>query len=189
MEEKIEKCSTCDRHYRADLGSCHHCDKHERMVKNGLRWRRLAPLPSSNLRKPWTPLAMIGDLKLSHSGRGYWIVSGRVPLATAILLYGDPVGRDLIRVDGHCGCPSPETPWVKWFKDDKQVLPIIEQEDANKIIAQSKSEMMVNIGRKILAENLFSDDPSSIGASGFVTTYHIDGDLGLRVFVDVVTPN
>ena len=37
----------------------------------------------------------------------YWVASGPVPMAIADRLYADPVGRDDIRVAGHCGCPPP----------------------------------------------------------------------------------
>ncbi len=40
----------------------------------------------------------------------YWTVSGNVPLAVAQEMYADPVGREDVRVAGHCGCPPPE----KW---------------------------------------------------------------------------
>jgi hypothetical protein len=38
----------------------------------------------------------------------YWMVSGYVPLNVAMEMYADPVGKKDIRVDGHCGCPSPD---------------------------------------------------------------------------------
>lgn len=38
----------------------------------------------------------------------YWSVTGYVPMDVAMEMYNDPIGRTAIRVEGHCGCPSPE---------------------------------------------------------------------------------
>lgn len=43
----------------------------------------------------------------------YWSVRGPVPLPVACELYADPVGRNDVRVAGHCGCPPPE----EWASD------------------------------------------------------------------------
>jgi len=43
----------------------------------------------------------------------YWICSGPVPLVVAKELYSNIIGKYSIRVDGHCGCPPPEDPWLK----------------------------------------------------------------------------
>lgn len=38
----------------------------------------------------------------------YWVVSGPVPLIAAMEMYADEYGKRDVRVDGHCGCPSPD---------------------------------------------------------------------------------
>ncbi len=52
-----------------------------------------------------------GPFTFSHNGRGYWVVTGPVPLHVAQELYKDPVAEH-IRVAGHCGCPEPKRPWT-----------------------------------------------------------------------------
>lgn len=69
----------------------------------------------------------------------YWVANGPVPIEVARRLYIDPVGRDEIRVAGHCGCPDPAPPWT-----------------------------------------------TVIDGAEYVTTYHIDSEVGLRIFADAV---
>ena len=116
----------------------------------------------------------------------YWVVHGPLPLAIAHELYEDPVGRTDVRVDGHCGQPPPEAPWVKWYlPDGKQVLPMEQKAEWEKY-RTSESEFM----RKLVADNAhkyaWHDDPASIGAVAFINCYHIDSEVGLRLFCDTV---
>lgn len=119
----------------------------------------------------------------------YWVAAGSVPLAIAERLYADPVGRKVVRVDGHCGCPPPEAPWIEWrLPNGRKVLPLKQRVECERYINSGESDMLVGISRQILADNDFSDDPKSIGASAFVTAYHIDSAEGLALFVRELTP-
>ena len=116
----------------------------------------------------------------------YWAVRGRVPIALARTMYEDPLGKAMVRVAGHCGCPPPDQKakdgrlcWAEWLKDGKNVLQ-----------AKTEAELL-----KLYKEDewwreryLFHDDPASIGAECFVTLYHIDDLAGLRLFADMVRP-
>lgn len=44
----------------------------------------------------------------------YWSVRGPMPKAQARRMYEDAIGRTDVRVDGHCGCPSPD----EWCEGD-----------------------------------------------------------------------
>lgn len=172
-------CPTCRQEFRAD-GPCYRCKDRARDVANGLRWARLDRLSGANLAEAWKPLAVFCNLTIAHSHRGYWTVSGQVPLPVAQRLYADPVGRDLIRVTGHCGCPPPEE-WLTWLTPDgREVTPSRNEADFDSMIAKG------HLTAEQKARYVFSDDPASVGASAFVDGYHIDGDLGLRVFVEIV---
>jgi hypothetical protein len=188
LTERMEECPRCGRQRRPnplDKPGCSHCREFARKITNGLRWCRLDLLPNSTPWRDYTLLAIICGIKISR-GHSYWIAKGNVPLALAWKLYEDPAGRDLIRVAGHCECPPPESPWVSWWMPDgREVLSLANKASATKGAA-SAIKSYADICRKILAENLFSDDPAKLGASGYVTSYHIDGDLGLRVFVDAL---
>jgi hypothetical protein len=41
----------------------------------------------------------------------YYSCKGAMPIEKARDLWNDPLGRDDVRVDGHCGCPSPDESW------------------------------------------------------------------------------
>lgn len=73
----------------------------------------------------------------------YWVVTGGVPLSVAQEMYDDPVGREDVRVDGHCGCPAPEG---VAFESD-----------------------LVRLTKRAVVE-----------------LYHIDSEIGLRLFVDTI---
>ena len=64
------------------------------------------------------PQAPVGVLhcageRITVSGKRrnyYFVAEGWVPANIAERLYADPVGREVVRVDGHCGCPAPRGP-------------------------------------------------------------------------------
>lgn len=115
----------------------------------------------------------------------YWMVEGPVPLYVAWILYADPVGVTDIRVAGHCGCPSPEEYGATWRnKEGKIILKMKEKIQAQQYLLDD-SMFMQDIGKKILVEYDFAEDPSKVGI-GFVESYHIDTEVGLRVFVDTL---
>lgn len=116
----------------------------------------------------------------------YWVVDGPLPISIARELYEDPIGRSDIRVAGHCGCPAPEEPWIRWYTaDGKQVLDL-KQEAEFEGHRDGDSALM----RRLCAENVhkyaWSDDPLAIGAAACVAGYHIDSEVGLRLFCDTV---
>jgi len=91
----------------------------------------------------------------------YWVVSGDVPLKVAKKMYQDPVGKKDIRVAGHCGCPPPE----QWAFPKVDVL-------------RKRNLLSVTFGE--LAEMC---NRGEIKAPRFVSTYHIDSQKGLNLFV------
>lgn len=137
---------------------------------------------------PWaTPPDVRGQLGpyTFTRGSGYWVVEGHVPLALAHELYADPAGRADIRVGGHCGCPAPGTYGTVWLDSDgREVLDRLNEDEARRV-SRSTSELLRRIGLSILAGYRFADDPAAV-AAGYVPLYHIDSELGLRVFADGV---
>jgi hypothetical protein len=112
----------------------------------------------------------------------YWVVKGKVPIAVAEELYKTPVGKTDIRAGGDCWCVDPKTQ-ANWYCNvtGKQVLKTLELKEAE-LYATMKGELG-KIGRKILMDHEFSDDPSTGDTQGFVELYHIDSELGLYMFV------
>jgi hypothetical protein len=127
------------------------------------------------------PYTLIGKLNGPYTFTRlwtYWAVEGLVPLSVAEELYADPVGRDDIRVAGHCGCPPPAE-WAEWLTlDEELVLPAGEEKLAEKLAGLYAASASPQV--------IFSNDPESLDAKQFVTSYHIDSEVGLRVFVDTL---
>lgn len=74
---------------------------------------------------------------------------------------------------GHCGCPPPRKPWVEWFNNDRKPLLPLSQ----------KAKLEEN---ELPTEDyVFVENPSRVG-QGFITSYHIDTELGLRIFADTL---
>ncbi len=126
-----------------------------------------------NTEVPYSVIGKLGDMTFKR-GWCYWVVNCRVPLEIARALYADPVGKTDIRVAGHCGCLPPEE-WITRLDDQGHVL------YANS--ERPTDESLVNLLES--QGNRFVDDPSSEGKP-FVTSYHIDSEVGLRVFADIV---
>jgi hypothetical protein len=115
----------------------------------------------------------------------YWVASGPVPLDVADELYADPVGREDVRVAGHCGCPAPRDHGVTWYGGDGvRLLETGEREELLRYLA-SGSQGMKESAARMLDDCRFVDDPAAVGR-GFVELYHIDSEVGLRLFADTI---
>jgi hypothetical protein len=84
----------------------------------------------TNSEVPYTIIGKLGDFTFRRAWY-YYIVEGEVPLTIANKLYNDPVGRTDVRVDGHCGCPAPQEPWISIY--DKEGKKLIRQKDYDSI--------------------------------------------------------
>lgn len=128
---------------------------------------------------------LLGDLTITKSGsRWYYLVEGRVPLELANQLYDDPVGRTDIRVACHCMCPPPAE-WATWYAPSGRKIVGLDQQDECLRYVNSSSEYMRGVAERLLQELDFAEDPSAVpGAEGFVESYHVDSEVGLRVFSD-----
>lgn len=128
--------------------------------------------------------ATLGPLTFWRAWR-YWVVSGPVPLAAARELYADPIGESDVRVAGHCGCPAPVHPWVRYVDTDGKTLLRLDGLDA----PLNRGELGpcgVEAYTQIDAKCVFVDEPAAVAVAAFVDTYHIDSEAGLRLFVDTV---
>ncbi|MBI2065007.1 MAG: hypothetical protein HYT62_03085 [Candidatus Yanofskybacteria bacterium] len=151
----------CDKSIERELNRC------------GIELVRLPSVLHSEV--PASITGKLGQFQF-HRAWYYWIVRGNMPLPVAQELYDDPVGKTDIRVAGHCGCPPP-IEWATYIDAEGRILcPISEK-------PQGDSEL----ARSILARTdiRFVKDPSSEG-EGFVQSYHIDSELGLKIFADTL---
>ena len=109
----------------------------------------------------------------------YWCVEGSVPLPVAEELYSDPVGKEDIRVAGHCGCPPPAE-WTKCLTEDGREVLDRKQEAEYADFVTRHPDMQADMDKYV-----FADDPATVGKP-FVTSYHIDSELGLYIFVQAL---
>ena len=132
------------------------------------------------------PASVIGKLGGYEFRRAwyYWVVTGPMPIGIAEELFVDPVGKTDIRVAGHCGCPPPKEPWVTWLLGGQIVLPLKEEVLFDNAI-KGLDGPAFNFGEE-KKKYIFSDDPVSLGARAYVMSYHIDSEIGLRLFADAI---
>lgn len=116
----------------------------------------------------------LGDFKFTRAWY-YWIVEGKMPLEKARELFATEVGKTDIRACGHCGCPPPHQ-WVTRFHDGKTVT---SQEEFDKVMSYG-ADFVKMFQQKYCTH----PDPESLPA--FVTSYHIDSELGLYLFAQAV---
>lgn len=102
----------------------------------------------------------------------YWMVKGNIPLENAQYLYDNYKDLD-IRVAGHCGNPPPEE-WAKNKDYDKLIVPYVNK-CRNKEIS---TEELEKIGKEIKSQG-----------EQVIDMYHIDTQLGLCKFVEVIKNN
>lgn len=109
----------------------------------------------------------------------YWVAHGPMPLKNALELYADPAGRRDVRVTGHCMCPPPEKPWITWRDDQgKEVIPMKEKAQIDDFIAKG------HILPEQMKNRRFDEQPDNF--NGFIESYHIDSEVGLRLFADMI---
>lgn len=120
----------------------------------------------------------LGDFTFER-GSYWWTVTGELPLQIAKELYDDPAGRAYIRVAGNADHLPPAPPFVVWKTrhDNRQVLS--SEEYMKKRENGSLPDSALN-GYEV------SDDPAAIGAQGFITYFHLDSEVGLRLFADTL---
>lgn len=105
----------------------------------------------------------------------YWSASGgKMPMEKARELWNDPLGKDDVRVRGHCGCPSPDEYGAEYL--DAQGLLLYK-----KIDGQNVDDWHGNG-----TEWRCVDDPKTEAASTFVRSYHVDSVAGLRLLADAI---
>jgi hypothetical protein len=121
---------------------------------------------------PYTHEGRLGNFTF-HRAWYYWIVDGNVPLAAAQEMYADPAGRTDIRVAGHCGCPPPEE-WAHWFTPDGRE--VVSEKELQEIKKYKLDE----------TKYVSREDPNLGVMAAYVTSYHIDSVLGLRIFADTI---
>lgn len=119
----------------------------------------------------------------------YWVVRGEVPLSVAKELYADPVGQKDVRVAGHCACPPPEHPWVRYIGEDGRRITVPSESDQEAFSRYERGEssaIMAQAVERVRHENQFvstDEEMQALAVDAYVDTYHIDSQKGLNLFV------
>lgn len=117
----------------------------------------------------------------------YWCVYCWIPYSVALKIYDDPIGKKDVRIDGHCGCLSPDKCGIMWANKEtgKIILQMHEKIQCEGYLGKTGS--IVRIAEKILQTHEFADDPKvASNENGFASTYHIDSYEGLKLFSRIV---
>lgn len=123
----------------------------------------------------------------------YWMVDGDVPIEVARKIYAQkPYGKQDVRIEGHCGCPAPEDPWVEYRDASGKRVAVLSADDRRLFGRCDAGELDVHLTKIIteLRQNTIyvdtKEERTSLATSAFVTSYHIDSQAGLKVFVDAM---
>lgn len=141
-------------------------------------------LPRPLRRHPEVHAGVIGRLGQFTFRRAwyYWVANGPVPIELARKLYADPVGVKDIRVDGHCGCPAPDDFGGNYFAADGSRILVDPEGSEQRTIAKFpdlfKEERFVFVSSK--------EERREIAKSIIIDCYHIDSEVGLRIFADAI---
>lgn len=112
----------------------------------------------------------------------YWCVSGPMPLDVARKLYADPVGREDVRVAGHCGCPPPDE-WADFF-----------DAEGNMVVSDPDGKLARDHAAFIAAHPQYADgdmmryvpNAADVAVRAIIDTYHIDSQAGLDLFARAI---
>ena len=114
----------------------------------------------------------------------YYIVKGKLPLESAKKLYQHPIGKEDIRVCGHCGCPPPEDPWVEYYDDNGTKVYSIKNKEEFEQFSNSEVESLAKRFKELLDTSIFAEDRSKYNA--FVESYHVDSEAGMLLLVQEI---
>lgn len=145
---------------------------------------------------PYTIQGRIGLWKFERAWT-YWIVSvedtiNGLPYNPAMKLHHTPnpvnpniVLGDSIRCGGHCGCPDPEEYGASPVYDDELDIKLMELGYQMKYYDHlKKSYIDINVGEM---SELFKE--GKLDVERYVSSYHIDDQIGLNEFVKAITTN
>lgn len=113
----------------------------------------------------------------------HWVVFGKMPLAVAMELYRHPVGKTDIRACGDCTCPSPER-MAKYFVADIELIV-----DPDGKMESSLSAYGPEFAKDFLEKHRFVKTIDLTVARGYITSYHVDSELGLYLLAEAIRKN
>jgi hypothetical protein len=165
-----------------NLAGDQHCD---REIRRELERARIEIVEGERTRSevPYTVTGYLNGWTFRRAWY-YWVAEGQLPLEAAQKLYADPVGKSDVRVDGHCGCPPPEDPWVAYFDADGwRLCSDPDGKHAEQWASMQSKGFIPSLEEK---RQRFVPDAAAVAARTVVEAYHIDSEVGLRLFADTL---
>jgi hypothetical protein len=153
-------------------------------IRHELRHARI-PIVDAPLLKGEVPSRIRGQLKDFVFEREwyYYVVVGVMPLEVALALYEDPLGRDDVRVGGHCGCPSPLEYGTTFLDADGLML----YQDVDGAQREKYDHLVAEGLVEERKDFRFVPDVKAAAVVGYITCYHVDSEAGLRLLADTIT--
>ncbi len=149
------------------------------------------PAPEHTSEVPFTVVGRIGNWRL-HRAWTYWVATVEIltdglPLEAAMELHNtkNPINPEInlgetIRSGGHCGCLAPDEYGADPDYDDpdfnNQLKALGYEEEYWKILEKSMINITVGEVSQLCKEG-------KLNVERYVTTYHIDDQIGLNEFV------
>jgi hypothetical protein len=142
---------------------------------------------------PYKTIGRIGSWTF-HRAWTYWIASvpdkvKGLPLSIALEMHNrkhptddNQIMGSLIRSGGHCGCPSPDDYGAQPVYDDEldeQLIKLGYKKEYCEFL--KKSYIHINVGE---VSRLCNEGKLTVGR--YVDCYHIDDQIGLNVFAEVL---
>lgn len=115
----------------------------------------------------------------------YWVAAAPdgqgIPIELARELYKDPVGKTDVRVGGHCGCPAPDEYGATYLDAEGRLL--MSEKDRETMEHFIKHDL---VDANVMDGRAFTADPRKDFYRATIDLYHIDTEVGLRLFADVL---
>lgn len=133
----------------------------------------IIPMGDGHNEVPYRIGGQMGEFKFTRAWY-YWVVEGKMPLPKAIELFNTEVGNTDIRADGHCGCLDPAKYGTRFY-------------DGKIVISQDEwARCSLRPFLIALLQEKYTTHPAPETLPAFITSYHIDTELGLYLFARAV---
>jgi hypothetical protein len=133
-----------------------------------------------NSEVPYTITGKLGPYTFTRAWY-YWVVNGPTPIEVARELYNDIVGG------GHCGCPSPDEYGCDFYDlDGKHLYVDIDGKERERCLSFLEKGFLTK--KEFDSWHFISSqaEKKELAVVGIIDSYHIDTEIGLKVFVDTI---
>lgn len=165
-----------------NLAGVQECDRY---MRHELERARIEVVEETERCPGEVPYSITGKLKGWTFRRAwyYWIAQGQLPLDVAQELWADPVGRSDVRAGGYAGGTAPETQAAYFDADGTRLIHDPTGKEA--YLFADFIERGVLPADVLKGKRCVPDAPA-VATRIVVESYHIDSEVGLRLFADTL---